>query len=332
MNLNSPLKRRDFLHYLFKIILLALVAPVFSCENKVREEPTVIKSKKQNTSETPPPPKKPFPSQKLPDVAIVKGKDFSVITKKAIDEIGGIKAFVKKGDKVIVKPNLCMAGRSPEYAVTTHPLVVATVVKLCYQAGASKVFVFDVPFNGTPIGAYKDSGIYKIARKVGAEFIIPLKRRYARVSFPQGRDIKAWLIYQDVLEADVFINIPIAKHHSLAGLTLGMKNVMGVIKNRSQIHWNIHQRIADLNTVIKSHLTIVDATRILVRHGPTGGSLKDVRHPKTVIASANVVAADSIATTLFKKTWKDIGYIRLGQEMGLGVADLKKLKISRINL
>ena len=325
----SLLTRRDFLRYAFRATL-AVLLPSWLGACKAREErppaptptstralpsPTVVPSPAPTASPTP------GPLPKAAEIALAKGertKDYSAITRAAIEAIGGMSAFVKPGDTVMVKPNICMAGRAPQYAATTHPLVVATIVQLCWEAGAAKVIVFDLPFSGGQKRAYEDSGIAQAVKGLDADLLFASPRHYEKVPFPQGRDIKSWPVHRMALEADVFINVPIAKHHSLAGLTLGMKNVMGVIQDRPLIHLNIHQRIADLNTVIKSHLVVMDATRILIAHGPKGGRLEDVRTLDTVIASTDIVAVDALAATLFGKKGSDIGYIQLGADMGLG--------------
>jgi uncharacterized protein (DUF362 family) len=128
------------------------------------------------------------------------------------------------------------------------------------------------------------------------------------------------------------INVPIAKNHSLARLTLGGKNLMGVVQDRNSIHSDLGQRIADLISVVKPGLTIIDAVRILMDHGPTGGSLDDVKLTNTVIASHDIVAADAYATGLFSLTGNDISYIKKSAEMGLGTLDLKSIKVEEINL
>ena len=149
---------------------------------------------------------------------------------------------------------------------------------------------------------------------------------------PDGLDIKEWSFYQDILDADAVINVPIAKHHGTTGLTLGCKNLMGTIINRPQIHANIHQRIADLTSRVHPTLTMIDGIRTLMHNGPTGGNLNDVKMSNTIIASADVVAADSYAATLFDKFGADIGYIQSAANMGLGTMDLTSIKVEEISI
>jgi uncharacterized protein (DUF362 family) len=155
--------------------------------------------------------------------------------------------------------------------------------------------------------------------------------KFRETEIPQGKSIQKWDIYQDVLTCDLMINVPIAKHHSLARLTLAGKNLLGVIQKRGLMHAKMGQRVADLVSVVKPGLTVVDAVRILMDHGPTGGNLNDVKLANTIIASQDIVAADSYATGLFGLTGSDIGYIKAGAEMGLGEMDLSKIKVEEIS-
>lgn len=260
-------------------------------------------------------------------MAVVEGSDPSEITTQAIEAIGGMKRFVKPGYDVIVKPNICNAYHGPEYASTTNPIVVGTLVKMALDAGAKRVRVLDYPFGGSGERAYETSGIAKTVKDAGGELEVMNFAKFAEVDIPDGVDLKSWKVYQPVLDADLVIDVPIAKHHSSAGLTLAAKNLMGVIENRGQIHWNLHQRIADVASLVRPQLTVVDAVRMLMDHGPTGGDLADVKEANTVIASHDFVAADAFAATLFGIEPKDIGYIALGAEMGLGSIDLGNLDI-----
>jgi uncharacterized protein (DUF362 family) len=156
--------------------------------------------------------------------------------------------------------------------------------------------------------------------------------KFVDASIPQGVDLQQCRIYDDVLKADVVIDVPIAKHHGLARLTLGMKNLMGVIYDRPAMHRNLGQRLADLSSRVRPTLTVVDAVRILMNHGPTGGNLDDVKQADTLIVSQDIVAADSYAATLFGLKPDDLAYVRAGAEMGLGRSDLSSLKIEEINV
>ena len=265
-------------------------------------------------------------------MAIVHGADPAAITRAAVEAVGGMARFVRKGDDVIVKPNICVNYQTYEYAATTNPTVVATLIRLCLEAGARRVRVMDTPFTGDPETAYRTSGIYDAVVEAGGIMEVMSSVKFADYAIPQGRDITSWPIYRDVMEADVLINVPIAKHHGSTRLTLGGKNLMGIIQRPNQFHRNLGQRIADLNTVVRPALTVIDAVRILTAHGPGGGNLNDVKKLDTVIASHDGITADAYAATLFGLTADDIGYIRLGAEMGLGEKDWRAVQVEEIDL
>jgi uncharacterized protein (DUF362 family) len=250
----------------------------------------------------------------------------------AIKALGGIERFVKPGNDVIVKPNICVAYHTYEYAATTNPEVVGTLVALCVGAGARRVRVMDQPFGGTAEQAYTRSGIAEAVKSAGGEMELMSRMKFRETSIPDGRDIKKWQVYGDALDADVVINVPIAKSHGLARLTLGMKNLMGLILDRGAFHSNIGQRLADLTSLVRPELTIIDAVRTLMRNGPTGGNLNDVKLTNTIIASHDIVAADAYATGLFDLKPDDITCVPSGAAMGLGTADLKSLKIEEIKV
>lgn len=243
------------------------------------------------------------------DLAIVQNSDPATLVRKAIDMLGGISKFVKKGHVVVVKPNIGW-DRVPEQAATTNPDVVAEIVRLCLNAGASKVKVFDKTCNQAK-RCYQRSQIEQAASAAGAEVTHIYPQKFKRINIPQGKELRSWEFYSDALEADVYINVPIAKHHSLSQVTLGLKNIMGVIgENRGQIHNRFDDKIIDLNTIIKPQLTIIDAVRALMDNGPQGGNLNDVKEMKTVIAGIDPVAVDAYGATLFGLKPEDLGFLR----------------------
>jgi len=270
------------------------------------------------------------PSAEYPDLVVARGGEPEELVQRALAALGGMEQFVRPGDDVIVKPNICVAYHTYEYAATTNPWVVAALVKLCLEAGARRVRVMDFPFGGTAEQAYVRSGIQEQVAAAGGEMVIMPQFKFVSAEIPQGLDLRQCHIYDEVLSADVVINVPIAKHHGLARLTLGMKNLMGVIRNRPMMHHKLGQRLADLTSRVRPALTVVDAVRILVDNGPTGGSLDDVRKMDTVIASPDLVAADSYAATLFGLQPNDLAYVRAATAMGLGRSDLDSLKIEEI--
>jgi len=264
-----------------------------------------------------------------PLVAVAKGEAAAKLVAAAVATLGGMSRFVGQGETVVVKPNIGW-DRSPEQAANTHPEVVREVVRLCLEAGAAKVKIFDRTCND-PRRCYVNSGIATIIEEMGDSRIEMTQideRRFRKVEMPDALILKNWPYYEEVLEADRFINVPIAKHHSASGLTIGMKNVMGVIGgNRASLHRKLPEALVDMNRALPSHLTVIDATRVLVANGPQGGRLEDVRQFNTVLASADVVAADTVAASLFGKTPADLHYLQMAHEKGLGSADLATIKI-----
>jgi uncharacterized protein (DUF362 family) len=263
-------------------------------------------------------------------LAVARGPDPKAITRTALAAVGGMGRFVKSGDSVILKPNICVDYRSYEYGATTNPQVVAALVELCLEEGATRVRVMDLPFGGSPESAYVMSGIADAVKAAGGEMEVMNRAKFRETEIPEGRDIGSWPVYQEILNADVVINVPVAKHHNLARLSLGAKNLLGVVLKANQMHANLGQRTADLMSLVRPTLTVVDAVRTLMAHGPTGGNLGDVRLTNTVIASHDMVAADAYAATLFGLTGKDIAYVRAAGEMGLGTLDLANITIEEI--
>jgi uncharacterized protein (DUF362 family) len=274
----------------------------------------------------------PAPASGQPHMAVARGSDPEAITRAALKALGGMERFVKKGNSVILKPNICTDYYTPEYAATTNPFVVAALVKLCLEAGAKRVRVMDMPFGGTPESAYKKSGIAAAVKAAGGEMELMSPVKFVKTAIPNGKQIKNWNVYRDALEADVLINIPIAKNHSLAVLTLSIKNLFGLASDPGMLHSNLGQRAADLLSLFKPALTVIDAVRILTDHGPTGGSLDDVKLTNTVIASHDAVSADAYATSLFGYKPADIAYITAAAAMGLGTLDLKDIQIEEIHV
>lgn len=263
-----------------------------------------------------------------PDIVVARGPSPAHITRMAIDGLGGMKRFISSGDVVVVKPNMAW-DRTPEYAANTNPQVVATIVKMCYEAGAKKVKVFDYTV-ANPQRCYTQSGIAEAASAAGGEVSYVNEKKFREVKLP-GNAFKSWPLYSEALEADKIINVPIAKSHGLTRLTLGMKNWMGVMGGwRGRLHQRIEGSLVDVSLTIKPALIVLDAVRILVSNGPQGGDLSDVRMLNTVVAGTDQVAVDAYGATLFGLSGSDIGYIRLGHEVGLGTMDLKKLKIKHL--
>lgn len=264
-----------------------------------------------------------------PVVAVAEGSDHAAVTRRAINALGGMKRFVKPGNTVVVKPNMGW-DRSSEYAANTSPVVVRAIVEECLAAGAKKVKIFDRTCNDER-RCYVNSGIVPALKGMKNVEVKYLESERFRKTMLKGKTLKSWELYDEALYADVLINVPIAKHHGLSKLTIGLKNMMGIMGgNRGSIHTKLDGALADVNAVIKSHLVVVDATRILVAHGPQGGDLSDVRKLNKVIASTDIVAADAYATTLFGMKPADIPVTVAAYKRGLGEMNLDKMKIVKV--
>lgn len=261
-------------------------------------------------------------------VAVRMGQDIPLLVRQTCDALGGMSQFVKRGETVVVKPNIGW-DRTPELAANTNPLVVRTVVELCLEAGAKQVRVFDRPCND-PRRCYVQSGIQGAVESIRSDRVRMEhmdRRGWQELDIAQGVELRRWEFYRPALEADRFINLPIAKHHGLSTVTLGMKNIMGVIGgNRGRLHRQIDEALCDINLIVPSDLTLIDATRILVANGPQGGRAEDVRRLDTLVASADIVAVDSIAATLLGHQPDAIPTLVTASRRGLGIADLARIR------
>lgn len=245
------------------------------------------------------------------------------LTIKALEGVGGIGRFVRRGDVVWVKPNIAWI-QPPEMAANTNPQVVATIVRLCFEAGAKQVKVGDNPVDVVD-QAYERSGIAAAARRAGAQVVIMDRARFRRVDI-KGEVLKSIPIYPEILEADLVINVPIAKHHGLATITVAMKNFMGVVEERRTFHQAIGETLTDLNRFLQPKICVVDAVRVLVARGPRGGRLEDVRMPLAVAAGTDVVALDAWAAEILGWKPEQISSVVCGHKAGLGTMDYRSLK------
>jgi uncharacterized protein (DUF362 family) len=261
----------------------------------------------------------------LPEMAILQGEDAGQLARQAIEELGGILRFVSRADVVVIKPNIAW-DRTPEQAANTNPAVVAEVVRQCWQAGAKKVIVSDVSCND-PRRCFARSGISAAAQKEGAEVILPDPARFRDVDL-QGEVLREWPVFDVFLNADKIINIPIAKHHSLTGTTLGMKNWYGILGGpRHQLHQRINESLADLAEFMRPTLTIIDCYRVLIRNGPTGGNLEDVQLKKTLVAGTDPVAVDAyVAKALWNLDVSSLPYLKMAADRGLGKYDFENVR------
>jgi uncharacterized protein (DUF362 family) len=263
----------------------------------------------------------------LPQLAMVEGESPAAITREALSLIGGMKAFVGKGDKVVIKPNIGW-DRTPEMAACTNPEVVKTLVELVLDAGAKKAIVIDNTTNQAK-RCYVRSGIQEAVKQAGGDILFVDDYRIKKMAL-KGELLKEWEVLLDVIESDKIINVPIAKHHSLCRLTLGAKNWLGATGGaRNQFHQDLDKAVVDLAAFFKPRLTVLDAYRILVRNGPQGGRISDTELRKAVIAGTDPVAVDALAASFFDVAPRDLPYLGLARERGLGEFDLGKVRLEK---
>ena len=262
----------------------------------------------------------------LPSMTVVQGGEPRALVQRALADLGGMSRFVGRQDVVVLKPNIAW-DRTPEQAANTNPDVVAEVVRQCWQAGAKRVIVTDVSCNEAR-RCFQRSGIQAAARAEGAEVILPDPELYREVDLG-GVVLKSWPVFTPFLEADKIINLPIAKHHGLVGVTLGMKNWYGILGGqRNRLHQQIHQSLADLANFMLPTVTLMDCYRILLRNGPTGGNLEDVALKKTMVASVDPVALDAyVAKAYWNLDPEHLPYLEMAAARGLGTVDFDKLQV-----
>jgi len=259
----------------------------------------------------------------LSNLVIVKNGSPAQMADKTFELLGGISRFISKGDVVLLKPNISW-DRRPEYAATSNPELVSAIVKLCLNAGAKKVIIFDNSCNDAR-RCYPNSTIQEVATAAGADVRFVRDNQFVETPIPGGTSLQSWPIHREVFEVDKIINLPILKHHSLSRITIGFKNVMGLTGgNRGRIHFPFSEKIVDLNRVIIPHLTIVDAIRILRRNGPSGGNLRDIETLNTIIAGTDRVLVDAWSAKVFGLDPKSLDYLQLAYKAGMGEIDTEK--------
>ncbi len=268
----------------------------------------------------------------LPQMVVVQGDDPRALVRQAFVDLGGISRFIARNDVVVLKPNIAW-DRTPEQAANTNPDIVAEVVRQCRQAGAGRVVVTDVSCNEAE-RCFRRSGIQAAASVEGAEVILPDPARFREVDLG-GVVLQSWPVFEPFLEADKLINIPIAKHHGLTGVTLGFKNWYGILGGqRNRLHQQIHQSLVDLAAFMLPSLTLIDCYRVLLRNGPTGGNPEDVALKKTLIAGTDPVALDAYAAKAFWNLESDsLLWLKLAEERGLGRSDFENVpaKFTRLD-
>ncbi len=273
-------------------------------------------------------------AQQIPDfsmpelggrMSIVRGSNRSETLKLALQAIGGLDAFIKKGDRVLLKVNAAFAS-APILSATSHPEMVTAITRLCFKAGAASVTVTDNPIND-PASCFRLTGIEQAARSAGAVVVLPQKELFKPVTLSQAQLIRNWpVLYKPLSRVDKIIGTAPVKDHHRSGASMIMKNWYGLLGGRRNIfHQDIHTIIKELAMMMRPTLVVLDGTTTMMHNGPTGGSLSDLKNTHTMIVSTDQVAADAFGATLLDKTVADLAFIRKAEAVGLGTADFRSL-------
>jgi uncharacterized protein (DUF362 family) len=277
---------------------------------------------------------RPAAAGEIPDIALAVG-DRVPATRAAVDLLGGMGRFVKPGQKVVIKPNMSFAG-GPEDATDTNPEVVRELVAMCREAGAERVRVLDHTLRREERCI---EGVQKACEVHGDDIVqaVSRSRFFKETPIPEGRQMTETDVMREVLEADVLIAAPVAKSHSGAGVSLSMKGMMGLVYNRGVMHsrYDLHESIVDLASLLKPALVVVDGSRVLSTNGPGGPGR--VLKTDTIIASADMVAADAQAVAMFewygrKLQPRNVKHIRIAHERGLGRMDVENLRLKQVQV
>jgi len=319
------MSRREFLFRTAATCGLAAAAGawgyVFYSKEPVRRSGTTIRTFRDYRTEA---------SKAYPQLAVVHGKNAEKMVRAAIEKIGGISRFVSPGEKVLIKPNVAW-DRQPEQAANTNPAVVAAVVKLCMEARASEVWVTDVSVND-PYRCFARSGIEDAVKRAGGKIRITTENDFVDTDL-KGESLKIWPVSRFYHETDKLINLPVVKHHSLSKCTMAMKNLYGSLGGqRNRLHQDINTSIADLASAIRPTFTLLDATRVLRRNGPTGGNLSDVTAEDTVVAGVDMVAIESYGLRFLDLKVEDIPFILMAEKRGIGISDWRSLNVAELNV
>lgn len=270
--------------------------------------------------------------QGMPDLVAIKGGEAEAMFDKGIEAIGGIRRFVKKGQTVVIKPNIGW-NRTPDYGATTNPRLIKRIIEHCYNAGAKKVYVFDNTCNEWS-SCYKVSGIENAVKEADGQIVPGNSENYFHeVVVPGGSTLKRVKVHELILNTDVFINVPVLKHHGSTSLTIAMKNLMGAVWDRYYYHSNgLNQCIAEFCLYKKPDLNIVDAYTVMMRNGPRGRSMDDVSIIKNQLISTDIVAVDAAASKIYGIEPDKIGHIKIAYNKKIGNMNLDQLKIKKISL
>jgi len=258
-------------------------------------------------------------------MAIVRGTDRAAMFEQGIKALGGMEAFIGKGDRVLVKVNAAFATPA-SLGATTHPELLAAVAGLCFKAGASQVLVTDNPINN-PDSCFEISGLAAAARTAGARILAPRAALFAPISLPGGKLLQNWPVMAGAFTGvtKVMVVSPV-KDHQRAGASMTLKNFYGFLGGRRNVfHQDINGIITELAQLLKPTLCVLDGTVSMMTNGPTGGSLSDLKDTGTLVVSTDPVAADAVGVELLGRTVADVPYILMAGKAGAGLADYHRL-------
>lgn len=263
-------------------------------------------------------------------ICIARGTDRAAAVRQAFAALGGMSAFVKPGERVLLKVNAAFAA-PPSLGATSHPDLVAAVVRLCRDAGASRVTVTDNPIND-PASAFALTGIEAAARQAGADVVLPRESLFERYSVDGGRLIRDWpVLYAPLARVDRIIGMAPVKDHHRSGASMTLKNWYGLLGGRRNIfHQDVHTLIQELAMMIRPTVVVLDGIQSMMTNGPTGGSLSDLKPTGTLIVSTDPVAADAVGAALLGRTAADLPFIAKAQSIGAGTADYRSLDLQEI--
>jgi uncharacterized protein (DUF362 family) len=321
--LAGELNRRDFLKRLGYASALALGAGGLGLALYDTKGPTVSKGRKALTGLGDFRLKGPAPGSAK--MAIVRGADRGAMFERGIKALGGMEAFIRQGDRVLVKVNAAFATPA-SLGATTHPDLLAAVAGLCFKAGAAQVLVTDNPINN-PDSCFGTSGLAEAARAAGARIIAPRAALFVPVSLPEGQLLQNWPVMAGAFQGvtKVIVVSPV-KDHQRAGASMTLKNLYGFLGGRRNVfHQDINGIITELAQLLKPTLCVLDGTVSMMTNGPTGGSLSDLKETGTLVVSTDPVAADAVGVELLGRTLADVPYIRMAEKAGAGLADYRGL-------
>ncbi len=320
-NKNTELKRREFLVRAAKAGLLTAAACSLGYFFHDPEGPGNLES----AGETFSPPDFSIPGKKKSMAATRGFDDRKEAVAKALDALGGIGEFVKKGDRVLLKVNAAFAS-PPSLSATTHPDLVSETVRLCYAAGAASVVVTDNPIND-PATCFLLSGIEKAAVEQGAKVILPRESLFKPATVKNAKLIVDWPFLAEPFKGVTkLIGMAPLKDHHRSGASMTMKNWYGLLGGRRNIfHQDIHGIIKELAMLVSPTLVILDGTTAMMKNGPTGGSVSDLKHTKTMIVGTDQVAVDAFGATVLERKPDSLPHIAKAASEGVGTDDYESL-------